>query len=95
MDTNTTSNIGLIGLGVMGSNLALNLSDKGYSLSVYNRTYSLTQQFMGEQAQGRAIQSAATLPEFVSQLGQPAHYPADGHRRPCSGCSDRATAAAA
>jgi 6-phosphogluconate dehydrogenase len=66
-----TTNIGLIGLGVMGANLALNLSDKGFSLSVYNRTYSLTQQFMQEHAQGRVIRSAETLPEFVNQLGNP------------------------
>lgn len=66
-----TTQIGVIGLGVMGSNLALNLSDKGYSLSVYNRTYSLTKQFMQEQAQGRAIRSAESLEEFVSQLDSP------------------------
>ncbi len=70
MDT-TPSNIGLIGLGVMGSNLALNLNDHGYSLSVYNRTYTLTEQFMAQQAQGRTIQAAQTLPEFVNQLAQP------------------------
>jgi len=66
-----TAHIGIIGLGVMGANLALNLSDKGYSLSVYNRTYSPTQQFMQEQAQGRAIIAAETLPEMVGQLGNP------------------------
>lgn len=66
-----TTYIGLIGLGVMGSNLALNLSDNGYSLSVYNRTYANTQQFMQEQAQGRAIRPAATLSELVSQLDSP------------------------
>ncbi|SEA10268.1 6-phosphogluconate dehydrogenase [Thiothrix caldifontis] len=66
-----TSNMGLIGLGVMGSNLALNLSDNGYSLSVYNRTYALTQQFMDRHAQGRVIQAAQTLPEFVGQLATP------------------------
>jgi len=70
MDT-TPSNIGLIGLGVMGSNLALNLNDHGYSLSVYNRTYTLTEHFMAQQAQGRTIQAAQTLPEFVNQLAQP------------------------
>lgn len=70
MDT-TPSNIGLIGLGVMGSNLALNLNDHGYSLSVYNRTYTLTAHFMAQQAQGRTIQAAQTLPEFVNQLAQP------------------------
>ncbi|MDD3632042.1 MAG: NAD(P)-binding domain-containing protein, partial [Atribacterota bacterium] len=32
------SQIGLIGLGVMGQNLILNMEDKGYSVSVYNRT---------------------------------------------------------
>ncbi|EIJ36775.1 decarboxylating NADP(+)-dependent phosphogluconate dehydrogenase [Thiothrix nivea] len=66
-----TTQIGVIGLGVMGSNLALNLSDKGFSLSVYNRTYSLTDQFMREHAQGREIRSAETLEEFVNQLGSP------------------------
>lgn len=68
---NTTSTVGLIGLGVMGSNLALNLNDHGYSLSVYNRTYVLTERFMAQQAQGRAIRAAHTLPEFVQQLAQP------------------------
>lgn len=70
MDT-THSNIGVIGLGVMGSNLALNLSDHGFSLSVYNRTYALTEQFMQAQGAGRAIRAAATLDAFVSQLGNP------------------------
>ncbi len=67
----TPNNIGLIGLGVMGVNLALNLNDHGYSLSVYNRTYTLTEQFMAQQAQDRTIQAAQTLPEFVNQLAQP------------------------
>lgn len=66
-----TTQIGVIGLGVMGSNLVLNLSDKGYALSVYNRTYSLTEQFMQEHAQGRVIRSAETLEDFVDQLGSP------------------------
>ena len=33
------SDIGLIGLAVMGENLALNLEDKGYTVSVYNRVH--------------------------------------------------------
>ncbi|MDP3637925.1 MAG: NAD(P)-binding domain-containing protein, partial [Azonexus sp.] len=40
------ADIGIIGLGVMGVNLALNLSDKGFSLSVYNRTTAGTAQFI-------------------------------------------------
>ena len=31
-------NVGLIGLAVMGKNLALNIADHGYSVSVYNRS---------------------------------------------------------
>ena len=65
------SSIGLIGLGVMGANLALNLSDKGYALSVYNRTFALTEQFMAAHAQGRAIVAADNLPEFVASLTAP------------------------
>lgn len=38
-----TSDIGLIGLGVMGQNLALNVAEKGYKISVYNRTYAKTE----------------------------------------------------
>lgn len=65
------TNIGLIGLGVMGANLALNLSDNGQTLSVYNRTFSVTEAFIREQAQGRSIRTAGTLPDLVSQLQSP------------------------
>ena len=34
--------IGLIGLGVMGQNLALNIADKGHRIAVYNRTTART-----------------------------------------------------
>lgn len=37
------ASIGLCGLAVMGQNLALNIADKGFSISVYNRTYSKTE----------------------------------------------------
>ena len=37
------ADIGLIGLAVMGQNLALNIADKGFKISVYNRTYSKTE----------------------------------------------------
>ncbi len=38
--------IGLIGLGVMGANLALNIAEKGFRIAVYNRTWSTTEKFM-------------------------------------------------
>ena len=37
--------IGLIGLGVMGSNLALNIAEKGFKIAVYNRTRDVTHKF--------------------------------------------------
>ena len=40
-----SSDIGLIGLAVMGQNLALNIADHGYKISVYNRTYSKNREF--------------------------------------------------
>ena len=40
------SDIGLIGLAVMGQNLALNIADHGYRVSVYNRTASKTEAFV-------------------------------------------------
>lgn len=40
--------IGLVGLGVMGANLALNIAEKGHRIAVYNRTASRTETFMTE-----------------------------------------------
>jgi len=40
--------IGLIGLGTMGSNLALNIAEKGYTVAVFNRTVERTDQFKAE-----------------------------------------------
>ncbi len=67
----TQSAIGIVGLGVMGANLALNLSHKGFRLSVYNRTAALTSAFMHAHGQGRAIAVADSLQDLVSQLGSP------------------------
>ena len=40
--------IGLIGLGVMGSNLALNIAEKGNKIAVFNRTVEATHKFYAE-----------------------------------------------
>ena len=42
------ADIGLVGLGVMGANLALNMAEKGYRVAVYNRTASKTEAFVAE-----------------------------------------------
>ena len=49
------SDIGLIGLAVMGENLALNMESKGYKVSVYNRTVKGVEEGVVERfLQGRA-----------------------------------------
>ena len=67
----STTDIGIIGLGVMGSNLALNLRDKGFRLSVYNRTAAVTTEFIAAHGQGWAITAADSPLQFISQLGHP------------------------
>ena len=65
------SQIGLVGLGVMGQNLALNMEDKGYSVSVYNRTASKTEKFVQDKIQDKKIQPTYSLEEFIDSLERP------------------------
>jgi 6-phosphogluconate dehydrogenase len=62
---------GLIGLAVMGENLALNIERNGFSVAVYNRTASRTDEFMTERAQNRQIKATYTPEEFVASLSRP------------------------
>ncbi|MBI4580921.1 MAG: NADP-dependent phosphogluconate dehydrogenase, partial [Planctomycetes bacterium] len=62
---------GLIGLAVMGENLALNIESRGYSMAVFNRTYKKTEDFMNGRANGRRFIGAKTLAEFVGLLAKP------------------------
>jgi len=66
------SDIGLIGLAVMGQNLALNIADHGFQISVFNRTTEKTDKFVAENpvTPGGLI-GTATLAEFVTSLAQP------------------------
>lgn len=65
------SDIGLIGLAVMGENLVLNIESRGFSVSVYNRTTEKVTGFLEGRAKGRNIQGAYSLEELVSQLERP------------------------
>ncbi len=60
--------VGLIGLGVMGQNLALNFQSHGYSVAVYNRTERKTREFA---AKHHEVSAAYTLPDFINALSQP------------------------
>ena len=65
------SDIGLIGLAVMGQNLVLNMADHGYTVAVYNRTTSKVDEFLQGPAKGKSIVGAHDLPTFVSKLKRP------------------------
>ncbi|MFZ4387973.1 MAG: NAD(P)-binding domain-containing protein, partial [Chthoniobacterales bacterium] len=70
-NSTTQSDIGLIGLAVMGENLVLNMESKGFSVSVYNRTAAVTEKFAEGRAKGKNIIPTKTLEEFVSSLARP------------------------
>ena len=63
--------IGLIGLGVMGANLCLNLASKGYRVLAYNRNQEKAQKFMASRAVGLPIAQATTLLELVKGVERP------------------------
>jgi 6-phosphogluconate dehydrogenase len=69
--TTNQCDIGLIGLGVMGENLVLNMESKGFSVAVFNRTTEVTEKFAAGRAKGKNIQPTRTLEEFVSVLKKP------------------------
>jgi 6-phosphogluconate dehydrogenase len=62
---------GVIGLAVMGENIALNIERNGFPIAVYNRSYDKTEQFMKERATGKNVVAAKTLKEFVNALETP------------------------
>jgi 6-phosphogluconate dehydrogenase len=65
------TDIGLIGLAVMGQNLVLNLSDHGFSVSVFNRTFEKTKEFLDKGAKGRKIFGFEHVKDFVASLARP------------------------
>ncbi|XP_078174989.1 6-phosphogluconate dehydrogenase, decarboxylating 1, chloroplastic-like [Carex rostrata] len=67
------SRIGLAGLAVMGQNLALNIAEKGFPISVYNRTASKTEETVRRaQAEGGLpLTGHATTKDFVLSIKRP------------------------
>ncbi len=62
---------GVIGLAVMGENLALNVERNGFPIAVYNRTGAKTDSFMKQRAEGKNVKAAYSLEEFVQSLERP------------------------
>jgi 6-phosphogluconate dehydrogenase len=65
------ADIGLVGLAVMGQNLALNMNEHGYRVSVHNRTSSKIHDFLQGPARATDIAGFDTLEDFVSSLKSP------------------------
>jgi 6-phosphogluconate dehydrogenase len=65
------SDIGLIGLAVMGENLVLNMESKGFTVSVYNRTTSKVDNLIEGRAKGKNIIGTHTQEEFVESIRPP------------------------
>jgi len=65
------SQIGLMGLAVMGQNLALNIAEKGYKISVYNRSYSKTETAVKkaqEQKLDHNLRGFKEISDFVNSI---------------------------
>ncbi len=70
------SDIGLIGLAVMGENLALNMANHGWNVSVYNRTVpgieeGVVERFINGRAQGKSISGYTVMQDFVDSIQTP------------------------
>ena len=63
--------IGVVGLGTMGRNLALNFADHGFPVAVYNRTAAKTREFMAQEAGSRDLRPGYDLQEFTGLLRHP------------------------
>src|SRR5665213_2161918 len=62
---------GIIGLEVMGRNIALNIERNGFPIAVYNRTWAKTEDFLERLAKGKNAKGGKTEAEFVGLLERP------------------------
>ena len=80
MTNQNKTDIGLIGLAVMGENLALNMESKGWNVSVYNRTVpgveeGVVDRFMNGRAKGKNIEGFTDIKDFVDSIATPRKIP--------------------
>jgi len=66
-----TCDIGLIGLAVMGENLALNIASRGFRIAVFNRTTSVTDAFTAGRGKLPNVVGCQSLEELVAALAKP------------------------
>jgi 6-phosphogluconate dehydrogenase len=65
------ADIGVVGLAVMGQNLALNMESRGNAVAVFNRTAERTKELVEGAGKGKRLVPADTLPQFVASLLRP------------------------
>ncbi|KIZ01620.1 6-phosphogluconate dehydrogenase [Monoraphidium neglectum] len=68
------SEIGLVGLAVMGQNLSLNIAEKGFPISVYNRSYDKTEAAVAraqKEGLGEKLSGYKDVKDFVASLQKP------------------------
>ena len=65
------ADIGLIGLGVMGQNLVLNMNDHGFTVAVFNRTVSTVDEFLAGGGKGTNVIGVHSLEELAQVLKRP------------------------
>ncbi len=63
--------VGVVGMAVMGANLALNLARNGFAPAVYNRTASVTEEFLANEARDTGILGTTSPAELVAALERP------------------------
>ncbi|HYB43467.1 MAG TPA: NADP-dependent phosphogluconate dehydrogenase [Candidatus Methylomirabilis sp.] len=72
MSAHAAADVGLIGLAVMGQNLALNMADHGYRVAVYNRTTATMEEFVGANpATPGGLVGCSTLEALVAAVRKP------------------------
>jgi 6-phosphogluconate dehydrogenase len=69
--TEGTCKVGLIGLGVMGENLALNIERNGFPIAIFNRTTQKVDEFLNGAAKGKGIVGCHDPKSFIQAIARP------------------------
>jgi 6-phosphogluconate dehydrogenase len=72
--TTATCDVGMVGLAVMGRNLAMNIADHGYRVAAYNRSTELMHEFIEQQRDtptGKNLLGCESLADFIAALKKP------------------------
>src|SRR3954465_11398254 len=68
------ADIGLIGLAVMGENLALNIADHGFKVAVYNRTTEVMKKFIARENPPGGLVGCETVKDLIAAVKRPRKF---------------------